>query len=242
MFYSRVDPEGDLYVSRADGSGGLRQLTGDPALDRLPHWSPDGAWISFFSNRSGRLQIWKIRPDGSDLQQVTDVAEHGAYSAWSPEGSRLAVASSVESAKPGVYLFDASRRSSEQHAEMLQPNSDSHGPFTVNSWSPDGQRLVGQDSLTVPSLGMLMYTFKTHKWERLADFGEWPVWWPDSRHILFGDGGKNFLVMDTLTKQVRTIYAGGRDTLGPPRLTRDGRRVYFSRRVTEADIWLMTLK
>jgi hypothetical protein len=29
--------------------------------------------------------------------------------------------------------------------------------------------------------------------------------------------------------------------IGPPRLTRDGRTIYFSRRVTESDIWLVNL-
>jgi Tol biopolymer transport system component len=242
VFYSRVEPEGDLYVSRADGSGGLRQLTGDAALDRLPHWSPDGQWISCFSNRSGRLQIWKIRPDGSDLQQITDAPKGAAYSTWSHDGSRLAFASAIEDGPAAVYVLDTNRRWSEQHPEMLPANPDSRYVYTVNSWSPDGQRLVGQDGLTVPSVGMFTYTFSTQKWERLANFGEWPVWLPDSRHIFFGDGGKNFLVMDTVTKQVRTVYSGGRDTLGPPRLTRDGRHAYYSRRGTEADIWLMTLK
>jgi hypothetical protein len=33
-----------------------------------------------------------------------------------------------------------------------------------------------------------------------------------------------------------------RDVLGPPRLTRDGREAYFSRRVTESDVWLVTLQ
>ena len=65
--YSQVNPEGDLYIFRTDGSGALRQLTSDPAIDRVPRWSPDGAWIAAFSDRDGSLQIWRIRPDGSDL-------------------------------------------------------------------------------------------------------------------------------------------------------------------------------
>jgi hypothetical protein len=36
------------------------------------------------------------------------------------------------------------------------------------------------------------------------------------------------------------VYSVFRDTVGPPRLTRDGRDAYFSRRITEADIWIAT--
>jgi hypothetical protein len=36
------------------------------------------------------------------------------------------------------------------------------------------------------------------------------------------------------------IYSTTRDVIGPPRLTRDGRSIYFTRRVTEADVWLVS--
>ena len=43
-----------------------------------------------------------------------------------------------------------------------------------------------------------------------------------------------------MTREVREIFAVTRDVLGPPRLTRDGRQVVYSRRTVEADIWLLT--
>lgn len=135
---------------------------GDPALDRVPHWSPDGNWISCFSNRSGKLQIWKIRPDGSDLQQITDVAEEVAYSAWSPDASRLAVTTAGISKRLVSFVVDSSRRSSEQQAEPLPPLPDAKYPLTPNSWSPDGQRLIGFAGPSAsPSTGIVVYTFKT---------------------------------------------------------------------------------
>jgi Tol biopolymer transport system component len=241
VFYSRVEPEGDLYLTRADGTG-QRQLTSDAALDRMPRWSPDGMWIQCFSDRSGELQVWKIRPDGSDLQQVTDGADSVAYGTWSPDSSRLAVASVVGTGgrSRAAYVIDPDKRLTQQQPDRLPPApGSSQLAFTPNSWSPDGERLVGQLGLTP---GVLTYTFNSRSYERLTDFGEWPVWLPDSRRVLFGDGGKNFWVLDVLTRQTKAIYSGGRDVLGPPRLTRDGKTVYYSRRVSESDIWLMTLK
>jgi Tol biopolymer transport system component/predicted Ser/Thr protein kinase len=232
VYYSRVEPEGHLYVSRADGTG-QRQLTGDAAIDRVPHWSPDGAWISFFSTRSGEYQIWRIRPDGSDLQQVTDPPNGSGYSTWSPDGSRLALES---------FIVDPGRGWNQQPLEKLPPVPGSQYPLSPNSWSPDGQRLIGFTGPTSPSLGLVMYTFRTRTYERLTDFGEWPVWLPDSRRVLFGDGGKHFWVLDTLTRQAKIVYSGGRDVLGPPRLTADGRVAFYSRRVTEADVYLMSLR
>jgi hypothetical protein len=48
--------------------------------------------------------------------------------------------------------------------------------------------------------------------------------------------------LDTRTKAARKVFTVARDVLGPPRLTRDGRALYFSRRVTEADVWMATLR
>jgi hypothetical protein len=41
---------------------------------------------------------------------------------------------------------------------------------------------------------------------------------------------------------IEQIYTSTRDVLGPPQLSRDGRAMYFSRRVTESDIWTLSLK
>src|SRR5207247_7220254 len=138
-FYSGLQPEGDLYVARTDGTS-LRQLTSEPDLiDRAPRWSPDGRWIAFFSNRTKDLQLWKIRPDGSDLQQLTEFPG-AVFPVWSPDGSRMAVA---RNDKAEVCIFDPNRPWKEQTPEILPPLKDGPEPFIVNSWSPDGERLAG---------------------------------------------------------------------------------------------------
>jgi Tol biopolymer transport system component len=45
-----------------------------PREDHSPQWSPDSEWIGFVSltRAPGSLaQIFRVRPDGTDLQQVT---------------------------------------------------------------------------------------------------------------------------------------------------------------------------
>ena len=234
VFYSRVQPEGNLYVMDADGTG-LRQLTGDDAIDRVARWSPDGEWIVTFSNRSGQLQLWKIRPDGSDLQQLTD-AEGVAITAWSPDGSRIAV-TSVAGGK--VYVFDPNPPAAEQTLATLTPPEPALSPFLVNDWSP-GDRIAGQ--IGYSDQGVVTYSLQSGTYDHLTDFGQWPVWLGDSRRLLFVTGGKDFFVVDSQTREVQKIFSVTRDVLGPPRVTGDGTEAYFSRRVTEGDIWLVTLQ
>ena len=240
-FYSLVDPEGHVQVARTDGSGVVRQVTGDSAIDRVPRWSPDGRWIAFFSTRSGHLEIWRVRPDGSELQQLTHGG--GSYFAWSPDGSRMATFHNVEEqADAGdVYLFDPNRPWNEQTLEHLPAFGSPAWRFWVSAWSPDGARLaafVGPGT----TRGIGVYSIASRRYELLTDFGEFPAWLPDSRRILFVSGGKAFYTVDTRTKEVKRVFSAGRDIIAPARLTRDGRRLYFIRRVTESDIWMATLR
>jgi Tol biopolymer transport system component len=239
VFYSQVQPEGDLYIARTDGSGTMRQLTSDPAIDRVPRWSPDGNWIAMFSDRSGVLEVWKVRADGSELQQVT--GDGGGVVAWSPNGAQLAITRGTATRHQWMNLIiDSSRHERDQTPVLLAPPTAPHPQFVPNSWSPNGRLLVGQNGYSV--LGLSTYSFETRTYDRLIEFGEWPVWLPDGRRILFVSRGREFHVMDVRSKATRRVFSIPRGTLGPPRMTRDGRAIYFSRRVTESDVWLATLQ
>ncbi|HXT14249.1 MAG TPA: hypothetical protein VN706_01380 [Gemmatimonadaceae bacterium] len=41
------------------------------SLDETPSWFPDGTRIAFQSNRTGVMQVWTMKPDGSDPRQLT---------------------------------------------------------------------------------------------------------------------------------------------------------------------------
>jgi Tol biopolymer transport system component len=239
-FYSSA-PEEHIYVSRSDGTG-LRQVTSDAAvIDRVPRWSPDGSWIAYFSNRNNaHYQLWKVRPDGSEIQQLTDAPDDVRYPIWAPDGRRMAVTVIGKTPDAGdVYIFDPNRPWKDQSPERLPLLQTPRTLFFVNSWSRDGERLAG--GAGAASQGVVTYTLRSATFEGLTNFGEYPVWLPDSRHLMFVSGGKDLFVADTASKEVRKIFSVKRDVIGPVQLSRDGREAYFSRRVTEADIWIVTL-
>jgi TolB protein len=75
-------PQGaELYIADVDGSN-VRQLTNNNYYDAEVSVSPDGQWILFSRQIDGQLDLWKVRPDGTEETQITrtiDLQEGGSF-------------------------------------------------------------------------------------------------------------------------------------------------------------------
>jgi len=78
----------DLFSVSIEG-GTERRLTSDTVNDG-PDYTPDGKYIYFDSSRSGRLQIWRMKPDGSNAEQITDEDGNNHSPHVSPDGKSVA--------------------------------------------------------------------------------------------------------------------------------------------------------
>jgi Tol biopolymer transport system component len=84
--------DADVFVMREDRSG-LRNLTGHPANDFSPEWSPDGTRIAFRSDRDGNHEIYVMEADGSHPVNLTRSPQEDRSPEWSPDGTRIAFSS-----------------------------------------------------------------------------------------------------------------------------------------------------
>lgn len=74
----------------APGPDRLEALVTWPTTERDSRISPDGAWLSFISNRDGEWRIWLRRNDGGDPQPIVTGTGTVVSHAWSPRGNELA--------------------------------------------------------------------------------------------------------------------------------------------------------
>jgi Tol biopolymer transport system component len=96
MFSRQVDGDYGIYTIKPDGTD-VRRLTSGRGNDAHMAWSPDGEHIAFASSRMGFKdevtytdapqpygEIFVMRADGSDVQQLTDNQWEEGTPAWQP--------------------------------------------------------------------------------------------------------------------------------------------------------------
>jgi hypothetical protein len=108
-YESFQDGSSEIYLlNLAGGADRAEQinLTDHPANDFSPAWSPDGEWLAFLSDRSGRPEVYVMHVAGSRLTQLTDdptIGWRGPLS-WSHDGQWLALTGQPHlSGKSWVY-------------------------------------------------------------------------------------------------------------------------------------------
>jgi len=79
----------DLWLVGTEGTG-ICRLTSHPEADSNPRWAPDSSSIYFLSGRSGTSQVWRIRVDGGEAQQVTSLPLDIGNLVVSPDGKYIA--------------------------------------------------------------------------------------------------------------------------------------------------------
>ncbi|MFL5630601.1 MAG: protein kinase domain-containing protein [Gemmatimonadaceae bacterium] len=96
--------------------------------------SPDGQWLAFDSDRSGNMDIYKMRIDGTGLQQLTHNTADEFRPSWSPDGREIAF-HSWRSGNRDSYAVSADGAS-----ERVIASGPAH-EFS-GRWSPDGSQIA----------------------------------------------------------------------------------------------------
>jgi len=179
------------WIMDADGSD-QRVFTTNTFVRARPSWQPSSATqpsvtngsssddegegkygliALTFKDQAGKLQIFTIRPDGSQKKQLTFEGDNGRPE-WSPDGTRIAFAT-IRDGKGSVGVMAADGSSQKLLTEGRHP-----------SWSRDGKRIAfarvdGQIwVMNVDGSSIRQIT-------RSNSFKYGPSWSPDGKQMVF---------------------------------------------------------
>ncbi len=146
-----------IWVAAADGSVRYALTNGEKSATG-PRWSPDGKFVFFSSERSGKPQLYRIPVDGGEAEMLTDwKGEIGEY-VPSPDGKHLAFAAFEERAEEekakkekrdwkvvdaaphnhGIWLIALAGEAPRKPRKLVAP--DRH--VVSLAWSPDSRKIA----------------------------------------------------------------------------------------------------
>lgn len=143
--------------------------------------------IIFSSDRSGSWRIWSIRPDGSELKQLSQAAadEQDVDPAFSPDGKEI-LFSSTRGRAVGVWKISADGSRAERICDGDQAE-----------WSPDGKQIALRRDERLYSRELAtgrQRPITPEDWPHCSG----PAWRPDGRQIAFAcrwDGANGVFVV-----------------------------------------------
>jgi Tol biopolymer transport system component len=131
----------DIWLMRRDSGSALVPLVQTPANDVSPSLSPDGRWMAYGSNESGRPEIYVRSFPGLGARYQVSV-DGGTEPVWSPRGTELFYWSGINFTAAQVRAgsnFEVVRRTTL----FSNPEyGDLDGTYQDYDVSPDGQHFV----------------------------------------------------------------------------------------------------
>ena len=208
-----------IWIAAADGTN-QRELISGTGWYWLPHWSPDGIWITFTIDAqhgpgSGAgvlppegtygqpvsggqpaavtpsVDFWRIRADGTGaLERMSNDPAEDRAAVYSPDGRYL--------------LFDSTR--AEGHTALYVSGADGSNPMRLTylgddwggTWSPDMKHIAFNSSPSGAAYDIYSISFppagEPTRLTNDPDGDAAPAWSPDGKQIAFTSmrgGGKN---------------------------------------------------
>jgi len=212
-------PQGaELYTANRDGSD-VKRLTTNRQYDAEVSVSPDGEWILFTRETDGMLDLWRVRPDGSDEMQVThtpDLQEGGAFYMPDSETIIFRAWSKAEEhdRNRGMEIYTVKHDGTEQK-RITNDGQVNWAPFPA----PDGRHFVFAKMLPPYNFEIYMMNIETGKQTRLTysdAFDGFPSISPDGKLMSFsssrsaekGSRKLTIFLMDISSLRVGSQQAG----------------------------------
>lgn len=182
-----ISTKGELFTIATD-KGDVRRLSQTPsAREGLPAWSPDGQWIAYVSDRSGRDEVWVCDEQGGKQKRISDSDSQKSQLAWSPDSKALLYAGSDK--KLHKHALATGKTSVVIQGEVIGFGG---AAVTNAQWSPDGKWIAytKMDTSLLPHVYVVSAEGGAER--RITDADSYSDsnahWSPDGKYLVYLTG------------------------------------------------------
>ena len=178
-----VEARGEIFTIPAE-KGDVRNLTNSSAsAERDPAWSPDGKYVSWFSDKSGEYKLVITEQDG--LKPPREIAlpspTHFYTASWSPDSKKLLYTDT--NLRVWVVDIESSKAKTVGSDPWLVPRR------TVNPvWSPDSKWVAYAAHLDSLYRAIFVSNVDTGETKQVTDGladAMWPAWDASGKYLWF---------------------------------------------------------
>jgi tricorn protease len=178
-----VEARGEIFTIPAE-KGDVRNLTNSSSsAERDPAWSPDGKFISYFSDKSGEYRLYIEAQDGltPPREIVLQNPTHYYTSSWSPDSKKIVFSDT----NLKVWVLDVASGQAKivGNDPWMVPNR------TLNPvWSPDSKWVAYASRLRSMYHAIFVSNVETGETKQITDGladAVWPAWDASGKYLWF---------------------------------------------------------
>ncbi|HEV8426713.1 MAG TPA: PDZ domain-containing protein, partial [Pyrinomonadaceae bacterium] len=178
-----VEARGEIFTIPAD-KGDVRNLTNSSAsAERDPAWSPDGKFVSYFSDKSGEYKLVIEAQDGLTPPREIALAKPTHYytPSWSPDSKKLLFTDT----NLKVWVLDLAT----EQAKVVGEDPWMVPQRTLNPvWSPDSKWVAYSSRLRSLYHAVFISNVETGETKQVTDGladSVWPTWDASGKYLWF---------------------------------------------------------
>ncbi len=178
-----VQARGEVFTVPA-GKGDVRDITNSSGSAEIePAWSPDGKYISYFSDKSGEYQLVIEAQDGIAPPRTIPLPDpkHYYMASWSPDSKKIVYTDTDLK----IWVMDvATGKAKVVGSDPWMVPSRTENP----AWSPDSKWIAYSSHLNSLYHAIFISNVETGETRQVTDGladAVWPVWDASGKYLWF---------------------------------------------------------
>src|SRR5262245_23581084 len=214
-------------VGGGEDAGPVR-LTTDGDFKQHLQWSPDGKKFLFTRIHKGKMGLWTMNADGSEVKPLLPKEAMPHFDGhWSPDSSRILFIYDKLEGTDGKLRIDVVNADGAEHKTVLPHKAFDEAP----RWSPDGKQMVWASTRDkMQEIFLADADGKNMKRLTNGPPSNSPAWSPDGKQVVFASartGNFDIFVMKADGSDVRRLTTNPTMDYWPP-WSPEGKRIAFT--------------